>query len=446
MTMTKKQLFRSVLFSGVLIAILWLLSSLFNFQDLQITNRYKTFRKLEKNTVDAVLVGTSGMDRYWIGPKAYEEYGLTVYPLSCDQQAGWLMKNVLEEAKRKQDISLAIIDMRPFLVSYKNGTQKQENSSRRVLDELPFFSLNRLDAVRTTLEVMELADPEGEHSALSYYLPFVKYHSQWENKSYRLNEDDEKFQPYFGYFVRNTVSTRCMTSFPVTEKTDEKAALDPIAEKALYELLEYLDKQEYEVLFLNTPHYHKESESMKLNTVKAILDERGYAYKSYDVEDGTFNLQAEFYNDGHVNYYGSERFTELFAQYLKENYDLPDRRGDSRCAKDWEGPYDAIKELMNSWSKYRKMKRPELSIEKTEMGVQLQWETQKVIEGYEIYRNTTEGGRYEVLAVVNKEAIGSYLDETVEAGQEYFYMIRAFRTVNEKTVYSTYSPVVSFAN
>lgn len=442
--MGKKELLRSVLFAGILVVVLWMLSSLFNFRDLQWANRFTTFQNLEKNTVDAVLVGTSGMDRYWINSKAYEEHGITLFSMSSDQQPSWMMKHILKEVEKRQDIRLAVIDMRPFIGDYKGSTEHQETSARRVLDELPFFSLNRLEAVKTTIEALQETDPEGEHHALSFYLPFVKFHSQWEDQSFLLDENDEKFQPYLGFFIRDTVSTKGLSEFPVTVKTDEKAALEPVREKALYDLLEYLAKQDYEVLFVDTPHYITEEEYARMNTLCDILDENGFKYKRYDVEDGTFNLRAEFYNNGHVNYWGAERFTELFSQYLKENYNLPDRREDSRCSKVWNGPYDAVKEQIAQMLVYKKMNRPAISVESLDDGaIKISWNAQSVANGYEIYRNTSEGGRYEVLQQIKGSETAEFTDTTAEPGTEYYYMVRAYRNINGTMEFSRYSEAVN---
>ena len=233
-----------------------------------------------------------------------------------------------------------------------------------------------------------------------------------------------------------------MDYFEETIKTDAERELDKTVEVALYDLLEYLKKQDYEVLFLDTPHYLTTDEYEKMNTVKAVLDEYGFTYKVYDAEDGTFNLFAEFYNDGHVNYFGAERFTELFAQYLKENYDFPDRREDSRCAV-WYGAYDAIKEKTASLSTYMKMTRPEVTVETAADGsISIHWDKQDIAKGYEIFRNTGEGGRYERVKKIKDSEVTEFTDTEAEAGTDYYYMVRAYRKVNGKTVYSRYSEVV----
>lgn len=86
-----------------------------------------------------------------------------------------------------------------------------------------------------------------------------------------------------------------------------------------------------------------------MNTLCDILDERGYKYIRFPLDEKIYDKTKDFIDDGHVNYYGAEKFTPVFAKYLVENYDLPDHRDDVRCIEDWVGPYDTIKKRIASW-------------------------------------------------------------------------------------------------
>ncbi len=86
------------------------------------------------------------------------------------------------------------------------------------------------------------------------------------------------------------------------------------------------------------------------NTLAGILEKEGFDYVSYNTpeadEEYNFYRGAEFsdfYNAAHVNYYGAEKYTAIFAEYLAEHYDLPDRRGEEAVKKDWDGIYAKIK-------------------------------------------------------------------------------------------------------
>ena len=72
--MTKQQITKVVAFCLIVCIMLLCLCDLFEHNNLSnYSRRIHTYRTLEEDTVDAVFLGTSGVDRYWIAAKAYEE-------------------------------------------------------------------------------------------------------------------------------------------------------------------------------------------------------------------------------------------------------------------------------------------------------------------------------------------------------------------------------------
>ena len=342
--MTKNQIIRTVAFLLVVSVLLLTLCDLFEYENSHISERIETYQDLPKNTVDAVMVGTSGIDRYWITAKGYEEHGITAYPLSTDASPTWMIKIMLKEAVKRQNPELVIIDMRAFTNSYNADSKKFDAASRRVIDGLDFFSWTRFEAINTTLKLrMKSGDEEATRFDPSYFFSFIKYHSKWESDSFSFSELEDPKCQFLGFYMHSKNSINSIGESFETVKTDEKSDLDPIVEEVLYDLMEYLNKQDYQVLFLDTPHRQSANEAKRMNTICDILDENGFEYLLCELDE-QYNRETDFYNDGHVNYYGAETFTEWFGEYLTENYDLPDRRLDKKCDKDWIGVYDTVKE------------------------------------------------------------------------------------------------------
>ena len=120
-----------------------------------------------------------------------------------------------------------------------------------------------------------------------------------------------------------------------------------INEPYLYELLDYLETQEYEVLFISTPEARTQLEAERINTLCSIVSERGFDTLVCPTDE-TYDRVNDFYNDAHTNYYGAEKFSAFLAEYLDSNYDLPDRRNDEKCSA-WIGKYDEIKKTIAEW-------------------------------------------------------------------------------------------------
>lgn len=62
------------------------------------------------------------------------------------------------------------------------------------------------------------------------------------------------------------------------------------------------------------------------------------------------------------------------------------------------------------------------------------------IDGYEIYRSTSASGKYSKIASVPKSK-SSYTDKGVKSKKTYYYMVRAYRKINGKYQYGSYTKV-----
>ncbi len=338
--MKNAKLFRSVAFVLAVLVLLYVMCDLFEYNNDHSSQRIETYQHLEKDTVDVVFTGTSGMDRYWIAPKAFEENGITAYCLSTEAMPTWLLKSMLIEAEKNQSPKLVIFDMRSFMLSYDKG-EINDVRSRRVIDVLDFFSMSRFNAINRTLKVLSKWDDDTSRFDPSFFLSFIRYHSRWEEEGFTFDELKDPESEYMGFFIHKELTVAPIDKVTKNYVTDERAPMDPLCEQQLYELLDYVEKKDYQVLFLDTPHNYNELEAKRMNTMCDILDEEGVDYLVCDIDE-KYDFVKDFYNDGHVNYYGAEKFTPWFAQYLLSNYDLPDRRNDEDC-KQWYGAYDTIK-------------------------------------------------------------------------------------------------------
>ncbi|MCQ2495294.1 MAG: hypothetical protein MJ131_01735 [Lachnospiraceae bacterium] len=358
--MNKKQVLRIVVFLLLMFLVLVPLCDLFEYQNSNMSRRYEKYKVLEDDTIDAVFIGTSGVDRYFINSKAYEEYGMTVYPLSTEGEPPWLVLNMVKEAYAHQNPKLVMIDARPFIASnFAKNTNLTDVRARRVIDMLDFFSFNRLDAIKRTLDVMSTLDESIHWYTPSYYFSFIRYHNKWSDDDFSFDDMTTERAGYMGFYVAKSKSIK-QTKIKASEYTDETAPLNEISEKYLRELCAYFRDNKINALFVDTPTYTGLEESKRRNTFTQIVEEEGFKFVNYNTPelDAELGLDrtSDFYNSAHVNYYGAEKFTAHFAAYLHENYDLPDHRNDEKCAKDWNGIYAKVKRNIAKFEKEAKKK------------------------------------------------------------------------------------------
>ncbi len=349
--MTKKQILRCVIFLLIAAVMLFALCDMFEMENnTNASQRFYTYRTMKKDTVDTIFLGTSGIDRYWIPSQAYEANGMTSYPLATDAMPSWLYIDAIEEALSHHKAKLIVLDIRPF-TQINDDASVMDVRARRVLDTMAPLSVNRVKAAFTTMKTVRQVDETAPRFDISYLLSFVRYHQMWEEDDYNLDAHlGNETHPFAGYFVSNkyTLRTRPLKAF--TYDPQPTAELDPISEQALYDVIDYIKENELNVLFLDTPQRRSKKEMALANTVYRILEEEGMNYLHYysTESDTNFSIaldpETDFYNSGHVNYYGAVKFTEALGTYLDTEYDLPDRRTDEKVSKDWDGIHDALLE------------------------------------------------------------------------------------------------------
>jgi len=348
--MTKNQIVRTIAFSLVVVIMMLILCDFFKLgNDKNFDKYFYSFRKYPENSIDAVFIGTSGFDRYWMPAMAYEKYGMVSYPLCADAQPAWLITNVIEEAQTYHDPQLFVIDIRCF--TQDNNADLMDVRARRILDAVPFFSKSRLKIAFKTMQMIHEYDESKPRFDLSYILPFIKYHSMWETEGLGvLGNLGNRKQNYGGFYLTKKLSMRIRPQTPIAYDASYTMELDPLSEKTLYELFDYIRENDLNVIFLDTPQFKDAHESGRANVIYDILEKEGFEYIHYYTAESdtgfSINLDpnTDFYNEGHVNYYGAVKFTEVFAEYLNENHPLPDRRGDERISPHWDGVYKRIVE------------------------------------------------------------------------------------------------------
>ncbi len=352
--MTKKQIVRCVAFMLVAFMMVILMCDLFEIENTKnFDQNMYTYRNMPEDTVDAIWLGTSGVDRFWIAPKAYEEYGLAVYSLAYDAFPAWLYTDILDETLDKQNPELILFDIRAF---YQSNTRldRVDVRARRYLDSLPFFSLNRIKAAFKTMKVMHEQDSANPKFDASYLLSFIKYHSKWSD-DYSLSENlGSKEQEYGSFYMSDARVIKAKPHDKVVYDANDFHSLDKVTEKALYDLIDYIKEHKLQVLFVDTPQFLGKYEVGRANTTYKILEENGMDYIHYYVDNsGDFAIDLdntkEFYDESHVNYYGAEKFTAHLAKYIDDKYDLPDARKRKNASEFWDGKYDKIKEKITEF-------------------------------------------------------------------------------------------------
>lgn len=90
-----------------------------------------------------------------------------------------------------------------------------------------------------------------------------------------------------------------------------------------------------------------------------------------------------------------------------------------------------------------KVQTPSITVTAGKKQTTVKWKKVSKANGYVVYRSTSKSGRYTAVATVKKGSTVSCTNKKLTSKKTYYYKVRAYRTVNGKRVYSSYSKVKS---
>lgn len=299
-----------------------------------VKDRFMGFYAEQKDTIDVVLLGSSRVYPCYATPMMYGEAGITAYALSTNIQRPKTMYYLVKEALKTQSPALFVMDVQMFL---QEDAFLSENMAytRGVTDNMK-YSLNRVQAVNALV-------PEGER--LSYHLDIFKYHSNWRTmalipqlKSFRY----EVPAPFKGHSVRDSVGRTDRTD--VTGVTG-RAPIPAEQEETLRALCAFLSEGGHDALFVATPALTNAEECAGHNYIADVVAEYGFTFLNLNLyyDEIGLDFARDYADEGnHTNARGAEKVTRFFNAYLREHYDLPDRR-ENGGLRSWDEAYERWK-------------------------------------------------------------------------------------------------------
>lgn len=276
------------------------------------------FYELEKNTVDVLVLGSSHAYMSFNTGVLWREHGISSYLLTASAQPLWNSYYYLKEALKTQTPKLIVLegfrlleedDFLPagFVIKSTYGLK---------------WSKNRLDAIKVSA-------PREEW--LGYMLGYTQYHDRYgelTEEDFTLRKEAEKYEDWKGFELGMTTQSMDQPDFgapagylDLSEKT----------EKYYRMIIELAQEKDIPVMVVVAPYGGMTREDQqRLRTAEKIAGEYQVPFFNYNLmEDELFiDYRTDMFNTSHMNGRGSCKFTSQWGEYIAEEYDMPDHRGD----------------------------------------------------------------------------------------------------------------------
>lgn len=313
-----KKIMTIAVFGGIFLLFLLVFSSMMRpqkwFDEKLIQNRdsrYVQITEQPENTIDVFNIGDSLSLAVFSPMEMWREQGYTGFNIGAD--------------------GLRMAESYYFL---KNACEKQKPKVL-LMESLYLFRHSMSDD-----SVMLLSQP------IYYHVPFLKYHNIWKalvelpgvmiyHRGYTVNKNEGPYEGSTDYL-----------NLPLEDK-EQKLHIPSFNRLWFDRIKQYCDERGIRIILYSAPsarNYNWE----RINDLKAFAEEEGIAY--IDLNEETEALGIDWQKDtndsgDHMNYYGCCKATRFLGNYLKENADLTDHRGDPAYA-DWDEELVAYDQLV----------------------------------------------------------------------------------------------------
>lgn len=283
-----------------------------DFDDLGGQKYYSatSYKNEEKNTVDVMMYGNSDLYAGVSPMEMYKEAGITSFGCgTAKQTVHSIFGQVKKTFKRYQKPKLVVIEADcMYQKNDKNGGSKM-------------------------------------YEAMTFLAP-IKYHARWkelEGKDFvkrpRLKGKDNFLKGYI--FNKNIRDYKLRDGYMQDSEAAPKALQKSVL-KDFDRIYKLCKKNNAQLVILSIPTPITWSNA-KHNGLQALVDKYNKKNQNNKINFLDLNLGLEgfdysksFYDNGnHCNYYGMKVVTNKFCEYLQENYELTDRRGDEKY-KNWD--------------------------------------------------------------------------------------------------------------
>lgn len=296
------------------------------------------FYSKQKNTLDVVFIGSSNIHCN-INPNViWNQYGITSYNFSSDQQELGTSYYYLQQVFESQSPSVIVID----IMGNGNTDSIEDLAAHFAFDHMKFDRIKLAAIFDRTID-----------SRIEMLFPLITYHERWKE----LKKDDYIYstgQPNllngaFIYMLQNEQET---------PQIPEKIPFAKLPERTKYwldSILELCKKNGSKCVFIKTPYaFYEESWYSYFEAIQRYCEEKDvpFLYMNKKVDEIGIDFKTDYADTMHMNWNGQLKLSIYIGRYLTQNYYIADKRSDPTYSA-WNDDYKKMMYYVdNFWTLY----------------------------------------------------------------------------------------------
>lgn len=271
-----------------------------------------TFHSLPENSLDVIAYGSSHCFRSFNTAVLRDEYGISIY----NYAASWQKLNTtllfIKDSLRTQKPKVILVEM--VYIDYV-----KEDSD--VDGEIYYTrSIPWSESKKQYLRQVFGPFRDNYERYISYFIPFVMDHSNWENigkDNFVLNSNSIDFEETCGYGPIETI-----TPIEITYNKEQEKELEEKSRQILDEIVQICKDQDIELVLFTTPY---EGEYYYSNALEQYAAENNCYYLNYFdyLDECGIDPDTDFYDTGHLNVSGATKVARFMGDFMVANGIMP---------------------------------------------------------------------------------------------------------------------------
>lgn len=321
----KMAIVKIICFCALLLCVLGYVNKVFSVKHSDGIYSMTKFYEQEENTTDVVVLGSSHAFEDINTGVLWDEYGIASYVLAGSVQPMWNTYYYLKEALKTQKPELVILEA--YTVRY---TMDYADDSCIIKNTYGMkWSKDKIEAIQASVPRERWAE---------FILTYIQYHTRYTELSaedFLVNKGNALYDNWKG-FGNNMETT--MFEMPDVSHVVKRERMPEKSEKYYRMTIELAQDNDIPILVVLSPFAGINPEQQAVyNTAADIAQEYGVHFVNYNLlyEDIGIDFSCDAADGGHLNYSGNMKYTKALGKYIKENYNITDRRGDGKY-ESWE--------------------------------------------------------------------------------------------------------------
>ena len=307
------------------------------------TSNAEGIYRLEKNSLDVLILGSSKAYTAVNPQVLYNEASLRAYNLGTDMQTGLVSWYWLQEALRRQNPRCLVLEASAiFPVLGYLPLEVPEAMVRKSIDPM------RLSPVKLRA-VLDICARDDSQSLESYLFPHIRFHERWKD----LGEDDftlPALRSYAGLMGYSALLDECEIDdyVPLREDdSEEPRAFSPVMEEYMNRIVALCADRGIELVLLCTPDPRAtEGENRALRQYAAAHDLPLLDFNTARLmEEIGYDFSVDNADYEHPSLSGAEKISSCLAAFLRDELQLT-----GQADPQWDAAQPVYEQ---AWADYR---------------------------------------------------------------------------------------------